>query len=166
MNRQSYYFFAGGLPRLKEVRIERGWSIRKLAQQAGVAPSTVYEIERGVRRAHDRTAQKLAKALGIERAELVIPAEEVEARKVQDEAGSETLPRQLVPLMLIFTDRELKEVLLDSPLRRRVIDLVEREQLSRSVEEETLSEERATDKASHGEDSDGPEGSERDDSPR
>ncbi len=143
MDRQSYYFFAGGLPRLKEVRIERGWSIRKLAEQAGVAPSTVYEIERGVRRAHDRTAQKLAKALGIGRAELVIPAEEVEARRVQDEAGSEALPRQLVPLMLTFTDRELKEVLLDSPLRRRVIDLVGREQLSRSVEEEMPLEERA-----------------------
>jgi len=166
MGRHNYYFVAGDLLRLKELRIERGWSIRELAERAGVAPSTVYEIEHGARRAHERTAQKLAKALGIERAELVIPAKEVEARNVQYEAGSESLPRQVIPLMLTFTDQELKEALLNSPLRRRVIDLVEREQQSRSVDEEALAEEQARNKVPHGEDSDGPQGSEQDDSPR
>jgi transcriptional regulator with XRE-family HTH domain len=138
VNRQNFYFSAGDLPQLRELRIERGWSIRKLAEKAGVAPSTIYEIERGARRAHERTAQKLAKALGVERADLLFPAEQVEVWKAQYQVDNETLRRQLVPLMFTFTDRELKQLLLDSPLRRRVMDIVEREQRSHAMDENVV----------------------------
>lgn len=57
------------MPRLKlEVaRKRRGMSARRLAEQSGVAPSTIRAIERGHRKAAPRydTMEKLAEALGM-----------------------------------------------------------------------------------------------------
>ncbi len=52
--------------RLKELREERGFSIRGLARRAGLNPTTVYTIESG-RNANPelRTLEALATALGV-----------------------------------------------------------------------------------------------------
>jgi transcriptional regulator with XRE-family HTH domain len=113
------------LPRLKALRAERGWSIRRLAKEAHLSPATVNEIELGKRRAQDATVAKLTEALGVERAELIFPPEQVRVWKDQDEAENAMLAQRLASL----TDRELRAILLDSPLlNRRVRELVRREQ--------------------------------------
>ena len=113
------------LPRLKALRAERGWSIRKLAKEADLSPATVNEIELGKRRAQDGTVEKLTTALGVERADLIFPPEQVRVWKEQDEAENALLAVRLASL----TDRELKAVLLDSPLlNRRVRELVRRQE--------------------------------------
>jgi transcriptional regulator with XRE-family HTH domain len=54
------------MPSLREVRAARLLSIRELAQQAGVAPSTVYVIEAGRATPRLRVIRQLATALGVE----------------------------------------------------------------------------------------------------
>ena len=58
--------------RFKELRIARGLSIRKLAEEAGVSTETIYSLEHGRRDfIWPKTARKLAQALGVEPAKLV-----------------------------------------------------------------------------------------------
>jgi len=114
------------LPRLKVLRAERGWSIRRLADAANLSPTTVHEIEKGTRRAHDGTVNKLKDALGVERAELIFPPEQVRVWKAQDKIENEIIEQQLASM----TDEEIKMLLLDSPLLgRRVREMVRREQV-------------------------------------
>ncbi len=120
-------FFANesDLPRLKGLRAERGWSIRRLAKEAKLSPTTVHEIERGTRRAHDATVNKLKDALEVERAHLIFPPEQVHVWKAQDRIENEIIEQQLASM----TDEEIKMLLLDSPLLgRRVRAIVGREQ--------------------------------------
>jgi transcriptional regulator with XRE-family HTH domain len=49
---------------LKEWRLRRYWSYRKLAQVASVSTETLLRAERGGR-VHETTARKLADALGV-----------------------------------------------------------------------------------------------------
>jgi transcriptional regulator with XRE-family HTH domain len=117
-------YFESDLPRLKALRAEHGWSIRRLAKEAGLSPTTVHEIEKGARRAHDATTGKLAKALDVERVDLIFPPEQVRYWREQDELDNALLAQRLASL----TDRELHAILLDSPLlRRRVMNMVRRE---------------------------------------
>ena len=59
--------------RFKELRTARGFSIRKLAEEAGVSTETIYSLEHGRREfIWPRTARKLAEALGVEPHELDI----------------------------------------------------------------------------------------------
>lgn len=46
-------------------------SQRDLGEAAGVAPTTIGQIERGTREAQPKTTRKLAEALGVEPAELM-----------------------------------------------------------------------------------------------
>ncbi len=63
---------AAGLgQRLRERRIERGMSLRALAAQAGVSPSLVSGVERGVVQPSIASVQKLSAALGTTVAALV-----------------------------------------------------------------------------------------------
>jgi transcriptional regulator with XRE-family HTH domain len=113
------------LPRLKALRADRGWSVRRLAKEANLSPATVNEIELGKRRAQDGTVNKLKDALGVERADLIFPPEQVRVWHDQDEADNEILAQRLASL----TDRELRAILFDnSLLRRRVREMARREQ--------------------------------------
>jgi len=51
--------------KLKELRRERGWSQARLAGRAELDPSTINQIERGVREASPGTLRKLAEALEV-----------------------------------------------------------------------------------------------------
>ena len=69
---KSQYIWAriGGVEvnptRCKELRIARGMSIRKLAEEAGVSTETIYSLEHGRRDfIWPKTARKLAGALGV-----------------------------------------------------------------------------------------------------
>ncbi len=53
------------LRELTRVRRSKGFSQRVLAREAGVSPSTVYELESGRRTANPSTLGKLAKALDV-----------------------------------------------------------------------------------------------------
>ena len=58
------------LTRLKQLREDRGYSVRGLAREAGVSTETVYSIEHGRRQPSVRTVGKLARALGVESKDL------------------------------------------------------------------------------------------------
>ena len=51
--------------RLKKVRVEKGLSIRALADRCGIGFATVYRIEAGRPTPRFATLEKLAKALGV-----------------------------------------------------------------------------------------------------
>lgn len=59
------------LPSLQRIRLERGYTVRGLAEAAGVNPATVTAIEQGHRGAQGSTLRKMAKALGVETSDLV-----------------------------------------------------------------------------------------------
>jgi len=125
VNDARYFGNESDLPRLKVLRAERGWSVRRLAKEANLSPATVSEIELGKRRAQDGTVKKLTDALGVERVDLIFPPEQVRVWKDQDQVDNAILAQRLASL----TDRELQAILLDNALlRRRVTDLVRREQ--------------------------------------
>jgi transcriptional regulator with XRE-family HTH domain len=63
--------------KLRRLRRERAWSIRELAQRAGVSTETIYSLEHGRREwAWPRTVRKLAEALGVKPKELMKGEEE------------------------------------------------------------------------------------------
>ena len=63
--------------KLRRLRRERAWSIRELAQRAGVSTETIYSLEHGLRGwAWPRTVRKLAEALEVEPKELMKGEEE------------------------------------------------------------------------------------------
>jgi len=57
--------------RLKELRRERGLSLRELEERSGVSYNTIWRLEDGRQGAHPRTVRKLAEALGVEPADLL-----------------------------------------------------------------------------------------------
>ena len=63
--------------KLRRLRRERAWSIRELAQRAGVSTETIYSLEHGRREwAWPRTIRKVAEALDVDPKELVKGEEE------------------------------------------------------------------------------------------
>jgi transcriptional regulator with XRE-family HTH domain len=65
--------------RIRQIRAERGWTVRRLAQESGVDKNTISEAERGLRNPNPITMHKLAAALEVKVADLL---EEVEAPKI------------------------------------------------------------------------------------
>jgi transcriptional regulator with XRE-family HTH domain len=55
---------------LREERVKKGISVTKLACQVGLAPSTLSEFERGIRRPWPRARADLSRVLGIAESEL------------------------------------------------------------------------------------------------
>ena len=49
----------------KALRMNKGWSQRKLAMEAGLSQSTIHEIETGYRQPSDEQREALLKALGV-----------------------------------------------------------------------------------------------------
>jgi len=58
--------------RLREFRRMRAFSQQELADAAGVGRNTISRIERGETGAHGRTLRRLAQALSVDVAELVL----------------------------------------------------------------------------------------------
>jgi transcriptional regulator with XRE-family HTH domain len=56
--------------KLKELREDQAYSIRELAELAGVHYNTIHRIEHGQGNVHPRTLRKLAEALGVKPKEL------------------------------------------------------------------------------------------------
>jgi transcriptional regulator with XRE-family HTH domain len=52
--------------KLKEMREDRAYSMRDLAELAGVHYNTIHRIEHGQGSVHPRTLRKLAEAFGVE----------------------------------------------------------------------------------------------------
>ncbi len=62
----------GGLPeRLREIRAERGLTLRDAELLVGVSKNALSEIERGARRPHEVTLGKIAKGYGVPVEELL-----------------------------------------------------------------------------------------------
>jgi transcriptional regulator with XRE-family HTH domain len=58
--------------KLRRLRRGKAWTQEQLAEEAGISPSTVVEIENGKRKSpHPGTLGKLARALGISPADLL-----------------------------------------------------------------------------------------------
>jgi transcriptional regulator with XRE-family HTH domain len=57
--------------KLKELRESQAFSVRDLAQEAGVSTDTITALEMGRRKAWPRNVRKLASALGVEARELM-----------------------------------------------------------------------------------------------
>lgn len=57
--------------RLKQVREEKGYSIRALAERCGIGFATVYRIEAGRTTPRFATLERLAKALGVSVKDLI-----------------------------------------------------------------------------------------------
>ncbi len=58
------------MPKLREARTAKLWSIRDLAAEAGVATRTIVQIEAGRLTPRFATMRKIAKALGVDPAEV------------------------------------------------------------------------------------------------
>jgi transcriptional regulator with XRE-family HTH domain len=101
------------LPRLNEVRVQKGLTMRQLAEKSGVNTATIQLIEKRGRKPHDLTVQKLADALEVERAELYFPGHQVAAVREQDAMENEVLREQLANM----TDEQLRELM--RPMQRR-----------------------------------------------
>jgi HTH-type transcriptional regulator, competence development regulator len=61
--------------RLKELRTLRALTLRELGQQSGVSYATIWRLENGHKEARPSTIRKLAHALGVDTAELVVVEE-------------------------------------------------------------------------------------------
>src|SRR4051795_5330726 len=78
--------------RLRNIRRSRMWNQRKLAEEAGVSPTTVSGIETGrIARPHFGTLHKLAQALEVDPQELLYPSEEPSSAS-EELSGLESSP--------------------------------------------------------------------------
>ncbi len=57
--------------KLRELRESQAFSVRDLAEEAGVSTDTITALEKGRRRAWPRNVRKLAVALGVEPRDLM-----------------------------------------------------------------------------------------------
>ncbi len=57
--------------KLRELRESQAFSVRDLAEEAGVSTDTITALEKGRRRAWPRNVRKLARALGVSPHELM-----------------------------------------------------------------------------------------------
>ena len=58
------------MERLRELRRERSLALRELGEMSGVSLNTIWRIEAGRQGAHPSTRGKVARARGVNRAEL------------------------------------------------------------------------------------------------
>ena len=67
------------MERLRELRRLKVLTLRELGEVSGVSYATIHRLERGHRNAHPSTIRKLARALGVDPAELIGFAERKDA---------------------------------------------------------------------------------------
>jgi transcriptional regulator with XRE-family HTH domain len=61
--------------RLRELRRLRVLTLRELEEESGVSYNTIWRLENGYREGRPSTIRKLARALGVQPAELVVSEE-------------------------------------------------------------------------------------------
>src|SRR5262245_59772391 len=81
------------VPPVRGLRLERGWTLLKLAVLAGCSPSTVCAAERGY--LPGRLANRLAHALGVDPLDLRVPGTETAMRARASGSGGATSGAQL-----------------------------------------------------------------------
>jgi transcriptional regulator with XRE-family HTH domain len=64
------------LPRLRSIRERQALNQRELAEKAGLTPASLSRIETGTQEPYMSTVRKLAKALGVEPADLMTPLDD------------------------------------------------------------------------------------------
>jgi transcriptional regulator with XRE-family HTH domain len=67
------------MQKLRELRRVRVLTLRELEEESGVSYNTIWRLENGHRQARPSTIRKLATALGVEPAELVVAKESGDA---------------------------------------------------------------------------------------
>jgi transcriptional regulator with XRE-family HTH domain len=123
------------LPRLRELRLERKLSTRKLAEIAHISRATVVEIEAG-RRSNPRTRDALAEALDIHPWRLIFPDEHVNAA-LEDDAQE----NRLIEEWLATKSAEEIRQLMDSPAGEKIRTAIEHDARERErLEEERVKE--------------------------
>jgi transcriptional regulator with XRE-family HTH domain len=65
--------------RLKHLRQLRALTLRELGEESGVSYATIWRIENGHKEVRPSTIRKLARALGVDTAELVVTKENSDA---------------------------------------------------------------------------------------
>ncbi len=98
------------LPRLRELRLERKLSTRKLAEMAHVSRATVVEVEAG-RRSNPKTRNALAEALDVHPWRLIFPDEQVNAA-FEDGSQENQIIKEWLAAM---TEEEIRELLESEP---------------------------------------------------
>lgn len=81
--------------RIRDIRAERGWTVRRLAEESGVDKNTISEAERGKRNPNPITMHKLARALGTEVADL-FPKAQASLPDFEDERRPSVLAEAVV----------------------------------------------------------------------
>jgi transcriptional regulator with XRE-family HTH domain len=67
------------MQRLKHLRQLRALTLRELGEESGVSYATIWRIENGHKEVRPSTIRKLAHALGVDTAELVVTKENSDA---------------------------------------------------------------------------------------
>ncbi len=93
---------------LAKVRRSRGFSQRALAEEAGVSPSSIYEIEVGRRKPNPSTLRKLANALGVEVVDLL--EEEERPKAAAPLSLAEWLEARCGHAYLALSEEEIEEL--------------------------------------------------------
>ncbi len=125
------------LPKLRELRIAKGKSIRKLAREAHVSTESIHRLERGGK-ARKSTRDSLAEALEIHPWRLVFDGADVDKVLEEDEAENVILRQK----MLDMSVEEWEELLNSSNPRiretqRRILAAIEHhDELRRRFEAE------------------------------
>ena len=133
--------------RIRETRAERGWTVRRLAEESGVDKNTVSDVERGVRNPNPITMHKLAEALGVEVVEIFPKAQEAPRPLEQPPTASPEVREWLMEQgaqFAVMSDAEFSELVLNMEAGTQENDLLEGiERLVEKITEEDLSVERA-----------------------
>jgi transcriptional regulator with XRE-family HTH domain len=99
----------GSLARkLRVLRAERGLTLRQAAEQAGVRPGTLSELERGLHRPHDITLSRVAKGYGVPVEDLLeepVPLAEAsqEAGRLEEERPEAEFPQDPLQWEKVWT---------------------------------------------------------------
>lgn len=123
------------LPRLKELRLQRKLSTRKLAEMSHIARATVTEIENG-RRSNPRTRDALAEALNVHPWRLIFSDDHVDSALDRDAEEN-----RIIGQWLATKSAEDLRQLMDSPAGKKIRTAIEHD----ARERETLEAERARD---------------------
>jgi len=86
------------LPGLKATRERAGVSLNELAARSGVSAEEIAALEAGGRPAVPGVTERLADALGVWRAELFFPPEQVQAAKDEDARSNQQIMKELSEL--------------------------------------------------------------------
>lgn len=123
------------LPRLKELRLERKLSTRKLAGMCHIARATVTELENG-RRSNPRTRAALAEALDIHPWRLIFSDDHVNSALDHD-----AVENRMIEQWIATQSMEDLRQLMDSPAGEKIRTAVEHD----AIEREGLEAERVQD---------------------